>query len=56
MAMARHDGVAQRAQQFNAHAVGGFGPVEPQPRDAVGDIEQNRSLVYHRVHTRKESV
>ena len=48
LAVADHDGVAQRAQQFGAHAVGGIGPVEPQPRDAVGDVEQNRTLVDHR--------
>ena len=46
--MTDHDGVAQRAQQFRAHAVRRIGAVEAQPRNAVGDIEQNRTLVDHR--------
>ena len=45
--MADHDGVAQRAQELGAHAIGGIGAVEPQPRDAVGDVEQNRTFIDH---------
>ena len=48
LAMANHDGVAQRLEQFEAHAVRGIGTVEPQARDAIGDIQQNRPLVDHR--------
>jgi hypothetical protein len=47
LAVTRHDGVAQRAQEFGAHAVGGIRAVEAQPRDAVGDIQQHRSFIDH---------
>ena len=34
-------------EKFGAHAVGGIGAVEPQPRDAIGDVEQNRTFIDH---------
>jgi len=40
--MANHDGIAQRLQEFDIHAVGGIGPVEPEMRDAIRDAQQNR--------------
>jgi hypothetical protein len=46
-AMTHHDGIAERLQEFDIHAVGGSGPIKPEMRDAVRDAQQNWSPIDH---------
>ena len=46
-ALTHHDGVAQRVEKFDVHAVGDIGPIERKLGDAVCNTQQNWSLVDH---------